>query len=131
MLVNCVGISDRGLIEDLKSDRLQELLDQNVFTALLCCQAGLPLLKESRGVIVNIGSLASKVGARYIGGYAIAKHALAGLTQQMRLELKPVGVHVGLVSPGPIQREDAGRRIAKWWMINCPHMLRLPAAAQR
>ena len=58
----------------------------------------------------NIGSLAAKVGARYIGGYAIAKHALAGMTQQLRLELKPRGIHVGLVNPGPIQRSDAGQR---------------------
>lgn len=109
-LVNCVGTSDRGLIEDLDPNRLQELLDQNVFSTLLCSQAALPRLQESRGVIVNIGSLAAKVGARYIGGYSIAKHALAGLTQQMRLELKPSGVHVGLVSPGPIQRTDSGDR---------------------
>jgi short-subunit dehydrogenase len=113
VLVNCVGISDRGLIEDLQSDRLQELLDQNVLTALQCSQAALPMLKDSQGVIVNIGSLASKVGARYIGGYTIAKHALAGLTQQLRLELKPAGVHVGLVSPGPIQRDDAGQRYSE------------------
>ncbi len=110
VLVNCVGSSDRGLIEDLDPIRMQELIDQNVLSALLCSQAALPLLKESHGSIINIGSLASKVGARYIGGYSIAKHALAGMTQQLRLELKPSGVHVGLVSPGPIRRTDAGDR---------------------
>ncbi len=110
VLVNCVGASDRGLIENLDPEKLNELFRQNVVTALLCSQAALPMLETSRGVIVNIGSLASKVGARYIGGYATAKHALAGMTQQMRLELKSRGVHVGLVSPGPIRREDAGSR---------------------
>jgi NAD(P)-dependent dehydrogenase (short-subunit alcohol dehydrogenase family) len=110
VLVNCVGSSDRGLIETLKPEKLNELIQQNVVTALLCSQFALPMLEASGGVIVNIGSLASKVGARYIGGYAIAKHALAGMTQQMRLELKSRGVHVGLVSPGPIRRDDAGRR---------------------
>jgi short-subunit dehydrogenase len=109
-LINCVGSSDRGLIEDLDPSRMQQLLDQNVLSTLLCSQGALPMLKESRGAIVNIGSLASKLGARYLGGYSIAKHALAGLTQQMRLELQPSGVHVGLVSPGPIRRTDAGDR---------------------
>lgn len=109
-LVNCVGTSDRGLIENLSVDRLENLLRQNVLTALLCSQAAIPLLEKSSGAIVNIGSLAAKVGARYIGGYATAKHALAGMTQQMRLELKPRGIHVGLVSPGPIRRDDAGAR---------------------
>ncbi|MEM9587377.1 MAG: SDR family NAD(P)-dependent oxidoreductase, partial [Planctomycetota bacterium] len=89
---------------------LEELLDQNVRTSLLCSQAALPMLVQSRGSIVNIGSLASKVGARYLGGYSAAKHALAGLTGQLRLESAASGVHVGLVCPGPIRRSDAGER---------------------
>lgn len=109
-LVNCVGTSDRGLVENLSWDKLDDLLEQNVMTALLCSQAAIPLLEQSGGVIVNIGSLAAKVGSRYIGGYATAKHALAGMTQQLRLELKPRGIHVGLVNPGPIRRDDAGSR---------------------
>ncbi|MGB0595227.1 MAG: SDR family NAD(P)-dependent oxidoreductase [Rubripirellula sp.] len=110
VLVNCVGASDRGLIENLEVKHLENLWHQNVVTALLCSQFALPLLEASSGTIVNIGSLASKVGARYIGGYSTAKHALAGMTQQMRLELKPRGIHVALVSPGPIARTDAGER---------------------
>ena len=110
VLVNCVGASDRGLIEKLEADRAEVLFRQNVITALLCSQKALDALEKTGGVIVNIGSLASKVGARYIGAYAIAKHALAGMTQQLRLELKPRGIHVCLVSPGPIRREDAGQR---------------------
>lgn len=110
VLVNCVGTSDRGFVENLSTDHLDGLLRQNVMTALLCCQAALPHLEKSSGVIVNIGSLAGKVGARYIGGYATAKHALSGMTQQLRLELKPRGVHVALVSPGPLRRDDAGNR---------------------
>ncbi|TWU57390.1 SDR family NAD(P)-dependent oxidoreductase [Rubripirellula reticaptiva] len=110
VLVNTVGASDRGLIENLSVSRLEQLITQNVVSVLLCSQAAIAPLEKTGGVIVNIGSLASKVGARYIGGYAIAKHALAGLTAQMRLELKPRGVHVALVSPGPIRRDDAGTR---------------------
>ena len=113
VLVNCVGASDRGLIENLEADRAEFLFQQNVITALHCSQESLDALEATGGVIVNIGSLASKVGARYIGAYAIAKHALAGMTQQMRLELKPRGIHVCLVSPGPIRREDAGQRYQK------------------
>ena len=110
VLVNCVGASDRGLIENLEPDRAEFLFRQNVTTALLCSQNTIEALEKTGGVIVNIGSLASKVGARYIGAYAMAKHALAGMTQQLRLELKPRGIHVCLVSPGPIRRKDAGQR---------------------
>ena len=125
-LVNCVGTSDRGLIENLAAERLEQLLRQNVLTALLCCQASIPLLEKSGGTIVNIGSLASKVGARYIGGYAIAKHALAGMTQQLRLEMKPRGIHVALVSPGPIRRDDAGRRYSKSFDEGLPSQASAP-----
>ncbi|WP_164103867.1 SDR family NAD(P)-dependent oxidoreductase [Candidatus Laterigemmans baculatus] len=110
VLVNNVGMSDRGTVENLTAERLQTLIAANVTTALLCSQAALPALEASRGTIVNIGSLAAKVGARYLGGYPAAKHALAGLTQQMRLEWKPRGVHVALLNPGPIRRDDEGKR---------------------
>ncbi len=113
VLVNVVGQSDRGLVTALDADKIQRLITANVVTALVCAQACLPLLERSGGVVVNIGSLAAKVGARFLGGYPLAKHALAGLTQQMRLEWKPRGVHVALVSPGPIQRPDAGQRYSQ------------------
>ena len=110
VLINCVGTSDRGLVENLDAATVHDLINQNVVTSLLCSQAARPHLQDSGGVIVNIGSLASKVAPRYLGGYAIAKHALAGMTQQMRLELIHSGIHVALVSPGPIRRNDAGSR---------------------
>jgi len=111
-LINCVGASDRGRVQELTASRVHELIDVNVVAALQCSNAMLPLLEASHGSIVNIGSLAGKVGARYLGGYNLAKHALTGMTQQLRLELRPRGVHVGLVSPGPIRRADAGTRYA-------------------
>ncbi len=113
VLANCVGQSDRGSVAELTPEKLHVLLDMNVVSALLPSQAALPLLKESRGVVVNIGSLAARVGARYLGGYPATKHALSGLTQQMRLEWLPLGVHVAMVNPGPILREDAGVRYSE------------------
>jgi NAD(P)-dependent dehydrogenase (short-subunit alcohol dehydrogenase family) len=110
VLVNCVGQSDRGSVLSLEPQRIAELIHTNVATTLLCSQAAFPMLKDSRGSIINVGSLASKVGARHLGAYPAAKHALAGLTQQMRLEWREHGVHVALVSPGPIRRQDAGVR---------------------
>ncbi|QDT02614.1 putative oxidoreductase [Rubripirellula lacrimiformis] len=130
-LINTVGASDRGLIENLSTDRLQDLWRRNVVTALLCSQAAIPALESSGGVIVNIGSLASKVGARYIGGYAIAKHGLAGLTGQLRLELKSRGVHVALVSPGPIRRDDAGARYQQQLDDRLPSQAAQPGGGAR
>ncbi len=131
VLVNCVGASDRGLAAEIQADRLRELIEQNVTTALLCCNAFEPLLRESHGSVVNIGSLAGKVGARYLGGYNAAKHALAGWTQQLRLEWKEQGIHVALVSPGPIRRSDAGSRYNDRTTDSVPQSASAPGGGTR
>ena len=112
VLINNVGASDRGTVEGLNAEHLLGIIQANVVPALLCSQAALASLEKSGGVVLNIGSLAGKVGARYLGGYPAAKHALAGLSQQMRLEWKSRGVHVGIINPGPIRRDDAGQGYA-------------------
>ena len=131
VLVNCVGESDRGLLQHLTSQRMLSLLEVNLFSTLYCTQAALPLLEQSGGVVLNIGSLASKVGARFIGGYAVAKHALAGLTQQFRLELLERGVHVCLLSPGPIKREDSGPRYSSRLTSELPEQAKRPGGGTR
>ncbi len=124
LLVNAVGQSDRGTVLQLTSDRLNELLDANVRSTLLVTQNVFPLLRKPGGIVVNIGSLACLFAPRYLGGYSVAKHALAALTQQMRLEFADAGVHVLLVCPGPIRRPDSGRRY-----LNLPVSAELPAEA--
>ena len=59
-----------------------------------------------RGHVVNLGSLAAKTAARWMGAYPATKFALAAYTQQLRLELGPEGLHVLLVCPGPVARKD-------------------------
>ncbi|MEM9825704.1 MAG: SDR family NAD(P)-dependent oxidoreductase [Planctomycetota bacterium] len=110
VLVNVVGASDRGTLQQLCPDQLQHSFEANVLTTLRCCQAAAEALAQSRGVVVNIGSLAGKVGARFLGGYNIGKHGVTALTQQLRMEWHDRGVHVGVVHPGPIRRDDAGMR---------------------
>lgn len=110
VLVNVVGRSDRGRIDQMDADHLRAMLDANVIATLVCSGAAVDHLARRRGVIVNIGSLAGCVAPAYLGGYVAAKHALTGMTRQMRLELIDTGIHVGLVCPGPIRRDDAGVR---------------------
>ena len=58
-------------------------------------------------------------------------HGLAGMTQQMRLELRPRGIHVGLVSPGPIARDDAGRRYTESIDASIPEQASAPGGGTR
>ena len=106
VLVNNAGRSTRGRIADTSADEFRELLDLNVVALVRCTQAALPHLLASHGHVINIGSLAGKSAARYIGAYPATKFAVTAYSQQLRLELGPQGLHVLLVCPGPIARED-------------------------
>ena len=110
LLVNCAGKSSRGKIEDTTPEQFQSLWELNFLAAVRCTRACLPLLLESQGHVVQIGSLASKSTAKYLGAYPAGKFALAAYSQQLRLELGERGLHVLLVCPGPIARDDAGDR---------------------
>ena len=106
VLVNNAGSSARGAAIETTAEEFAELMDLN-FTALVrCTRAAMPELLKSKGHLVNIGSLAGKTAARYMGAYSATKFAVSAYSQQLRLELGPRGLHVLLVSPGPIAREE-------------------------
>lgn len=109
-LINCAGRSARSAIAETSAEQFRELLDINFLASVRCTQAALPHLLASRGHVVFIGSLASKVASRYLGAYPASKFPLAAYAQQLRLELGPQGLHSLLVCPGPIRRDDAGQR---------------------
>ena len=110
MLVNCAGRSARGSVLDTTPEQFQQLLDLNFLAMVRCTRAFGSDVIQARGHIVNIGSLAAKSASRHLGGYAASKFPVAAYSQQLRLELNPLGVHVLLVCPGPIARSDAGQR---------------------
>lgn len=110
LLVNAIGRSDRGRLEQLNQEDLETLFRDNVLTAAMMTKALLPSLVRAKGVIVNIGSLAGLIASPQMGGYCVSKFALAAYSTQLRLELEELGVHVMLVSPGPIHRSDSHNR---------------------
>jgi short-subunit dehydrogenase len=112
LLCNAAGRSSRAAVLDATPEDFQQLLDVNFLAVVRTTRALAPMLIASRGHLVNIGSLASKTASRFLGAYPASKFALAAYTQQLRLELGDAGLHALLVCPGPIAREDAGRRYA-------------------
>ncbi|MCH2179249.1 MAG: SDR family NAD(P)-dependent oxidoreductase [Mariniblastus sp.] len=103
--VNCAGKSIRCDLETSLLGDYRELMEINFFAAVRCSLAALPLLKRSRGHLINIGSLSSKTAWPYVAPYATSKHALSAFTQQLRIE-GPSEVHYLQVCPGPISRDD-------------------------
>jgi len=106
VLVNCAGRSMRGKLIDTTPEQFRELMELNLLATVRCTRAAVPHLLKQRGHVVNIGSLAAKSAARWVGAYPATKHAVAGYSQQLRLELGPEGLHVLLVCPGPIARKE-------------------------
>jgi uncharacterized protein len=105
-LFNNAGSSARGLAIDTSPEEFAALLDLNFIALVRTTRAGMPHLLESKGHLVNIGSLAGKTAARFMGAYSASKHAVSAYSHQLRLELGPQGLHVLLVSPGPIARDE-------------------------
>jgi len=103
-LINNAGVSMRGTALETTPEDFQRLLELNLIAAVRCARAASEQLLARGGHLVNIGSLSGKAASRYLGAYPASKFALTAYTQQLRLELSPRGVHVLLVSPGPIAR---------------------------
>lgn len=106
VLVNNAGRSMRGKVLDTTPDQFRELMELNLIATVRCTRAAVPHLLKQRGHVVNIGSLAAKSAARWVGAYPATKFAVAAYSQQLRLELGSEGLHVLLVCPGPIARKD-------------------------
>jgi NAD(P)-dependent dehydrogenase (short-subunit alcohol dehydrogenase family) len=106
LLVNSAGRSARGEILATTPGDFQQLFELNLLGTVRVTRAAAPHLLAAGGHLVNIGSLAGKSAARYLGAYPASKFALSAYTQQLRLELGPRGLKVLLVCPGPISREE-------------------------
>jgi short-subunit dehydrogenase len=104
LLCHCAGRSMRGTALATSVDEFRDLVETNFLSAVRLTQAFAGALLESRGHLVLIGSLASKVAAGYLGAYPASKFPLAAFAQQLRMELGGKGLHTLLVCPGPIAR---------------------------
>jgi short-subunit dehydrogenase len=107
LLCHCAGRSMRGTALATSVDEFRDMVETNFLSAVRLTQAFAAALVESRGHLVLVGSLASKVAAGYLGAYPASKFPLSALAQQLRMEIGGKGLHALLVCPGPIAREGA------------------------
>ena len=101
-LVNNAGIPYGGPIEFLDLDQVRHLYDVNFFGLIAVTQAFLPLLRRGRGRIVNMSSVGGMVSAPFVAPYSSSKFAMEALSDSLRMELAPWGMHVSVVQPGAI-----------------------------
>lgn len=101
ILVNNAGAAESAPFSKMSHTQFTAMLDVNLVSAFLCCQAVLPgMIEAGGGRIVNVASTAGLKGYAYVAGYCAAKHGMIGLTRALALEVAAAGITVNAVCPG-------------------------------
>lgn len=101
-LVNVAGIGVAGPVEYVSPEDLRYVFEVDVVGQIAVTQAFLPLLRKSRGRIVNISSVGAHIAIPFGGVLTACKAAFGLLSDALRLELRPFGVRVCTIEPGAI-----------------------------
>ncbi|QQC66039.1 oxidoreductase [Paraburkholderia ginsengisoli] len=101
VLVNNAGFGLLGAVEESADRDVRRMYDTNVFGLLNVTRAVLPVMRARRaGHVINISSIGGYRGAAGFGVYSSTKFAVEGLTEALRDELQPLGLHATVVEPG-------------------------------
>lgn len=114
VIVNNAGYGLVGAFEELGADQIARNFSVNFFGALEVIRAALPILRaQGSGHIVNISAAA--VISNYAGFsiYGAGKWALEGVSESLAAELKPLGIKVTIVQPGPFRTDFIGRSLER------------------
>lgn len=104
ILINNAGVGLYQPSWQADDQAVRQMFELNLFAALHLTQLAVPGMRERRhGMIVNIGSIASKVTLPWFTLYSATKHALASFTDGLRMENAPAGLHAMLVCPGYVK----------------------------
>lgn len=100
ILINSAGVAHPGEFWNLEEKIFHQMMDINYFGTINAIRAVLPrMLAEKKGIIVNISSVVGYLNIYGYTAYGASKHAVTGLSDALRMELKPHGIQVSLVYP--------------------------------
>lgn len=127
VLINNAGYGAMGPLLDGGVEAMQRQFETNVFSIVGVTRAFFPLLRRSRGLVVNIGSVSSVLVTPFAGAYCASKAAVHALSDALRMELAPFSIEVMEVQPGAIassfganasqQAEALIREDSPWWPL--------------
>ena len=104
VLVNNAGWGLWGCVEDVSVDEFRAQFETNFFSIIRLIQEVTPTMrKQGSGTIVNVSSVAGRIGFPASPAYISSKFALEGLSESLRLEMAPFGVNVVIIEPGVIK----------------------------
>lgn len=103
ILVNNAGIGAYSSVASTDISVFEQLMSVNYFATVHATKSVLPeMLRRGRGHIVNVASVAGRLGAPFEAAYAASKFAVVGFTEALSVELSRSGVGVSMVNPGPV-----------------------------
>jgi len=112
VLVNNAGYGYLAAIEEGEDDAVRAMFETNVFGLVDMTRAVLPVMREQKsGLIVNISSIGGLASFAATGYYHATKYAVEGLSESLATEVKPLGIGVLIVEPGPFRTNWAGPSI--------------------
>lgn len=107
VLVNSAGVGVGGRIEQLQTKHIDLQLAVNLRGLVLVTRAAIPLLRASRGIVVNLSSIAGTIPAPGLSVYGAAKAAVVSFTRSLNAELEEDGVRATAICPGFVDTEMA------------------------
>ena len=114
VLINNAGYGHEGVLEESPIEAMRRQFDVNVFGAVAVAKAFLPRFRARRsGFIVNVTSMGGMITMPGIAYYCGSKFALQGISEVMRSEMAPFGVHVTALCPGSFRTDWAGRSMVR------------------
>ncbi|KAI8616225.1 hypothetical protein BC830DRAFT_219664 [Chytriomyces sp. MP71] len=101
-IINCEGTESPGALEVVPLQEIMRCYEVNTAGAVAVTQCFLPLLRESKGRIINVCSSVGITAAPINGSYAASKMALIAVSESLRVELYPFGISVSIIEPGSL-----------------------------
>jgi len=112
-LVNNAGVLFTGPVSDADIDKVKWLFDVNVYGVMRVTKAFAPLIIESQGRIINMGSISGNLAPQFLGPYAMSKHAIEAYSDSLGAGMQRFGVNVSVVAPGDYTSDIWNRDLAK------------------
>ncbi len=110
VVVNNAGYGVNGAVEEVAEEEFEPMLQTNLYGLIRTTRAFLPHLRKQRsGHIFNLSSIGGLIGMPGWGFYNTTKFAVEGFSEALAGEMKPLGVHVTIVEPGPFRTDFLGR----------------------
>lgn len=102
ILINNAGIGSRNNVADMPVEEWSATIDTNLSGVFYCCHEALPLMKQTGGYIINIGSLAGKYAHPGSAAYSASKFGLIGFSEALMQEVRFDHIRVSYIMPGSV-----------------------------